>query len=124
MGKMNETTIDRKTPAGEEERRVAALLQEAAREPVPKLPTAAQVWWRAEVIRALLTKEKAAKRAAWPALWGQGIALGAWGLTLTWGISTAAANPAGTSAWVAMAAAVAFVPVAGAVVLFVFAGES
>lgn len=106
------------------ERRVTAFLQEAAREPASPLPTAAQVWWRAQIIRDLVKKETQERRATRPALVAQGIALAAWGLTLAWGISAVASGSMEVPSWAAVAMAVTFVPVAGAVALFAFGGES
>jgi len=105
------------------ERQVTAFLQEAARQGAPKLPTAAQVWWRAQILRNLVEKDTQERRATRPALIAQGIALAAWGLTLAWGISAVASGNLGVPSWAVLTMAVTFVPVAGAVALFAFGGE-
>jgi hypothetical protein len=64
-----------------EELRVAGALRRLAAETRPPrpLPTAGQLWWRAEVIRRLVGKpEEEVRRSLRPALWGEmaGLALG------------------------------------------------
>lgn len=64
-----------------EEIRVAGALRRLAAETRPPrpLPTAGQLWWRAEVVRRLVGKpEEEVSRSLRPALWGEiaGIALG------------------------------------------------
>lgn len=114
MRTMHETTTEQK---------VKAFLQEAAREDVPRLPTAAQLWWRAELLRDLAKKEKQERRATRPALVGQGVALAAWVLTLSWGIPAVAAGSLGMAEWTAVAMAVTLVPVAGAAALLASGSE-
>lgn len=52
-------------------------LRQLAREtrPTNALPDAAQLWWRAEVIRRLVARENAARQAERPLLWGRAAAL-------------------------------------------------
>lgn len=52
-------------------------LHQLARETRPEKPlaTAAQLWWRAEVIRRLVSREKAVQEAERPLLWGQAAGL-------------------------------------------------
>lgn len=102
------------------ENEVQAFLRKAAQEPVPRLPTAAQVWWRAELLRELAKKEAREGRAMRPARLGQGVALAAWVLTLSCGFPAVAAGSLGMPAWAAVSMAVIFLPVAGAVALFAF----
>lgn len=53
--------------------RIAEQLQALAAETVPPrpLPSAGEIWWRAEVIRRLTAAEEEAARAARPARWGR-----------------------------------------------------
>jgi hypothetical protein len=48
---------------------VALRLRELAERPA-SLPTAGQLWWRAEVIRRLTAEHETAEKAARPATWG------------------------------------------------------
>lgn len=52
-------------------------LRQLAREtrPAKPLPSAEQIWWRAEVIRRLVAREEAALKAERPLLWTQAIGL-------------------------------------------------
>lgn len=61
--------------------KVAEALRQLAAETRPprSLPTAGQIWWRAEVVRRLIEKpDREARRILRPAVWGEtvGIALG------------------------------------------------
>ncbi|HWM93248.1 MAG TPA: hypothetical protein VN493_20970 [Thermoanaerobaculia bacterium] len=57
----------------EQENRLQEGLRQLAREtrPAKPLPSAEQIWWRAEVIRRLVSREEAARRAERPLLWSQ-----------------------------------------------------
>ena len=52
-------------------------LRQLAREtrPTKPLPSAEQIWWRAEVIRRLVSREQAARHAEKPLLWSQAAGL-------------------------------------------------
>ena len=52
-------------------------LRRLARETRPEKPlaTAGELWWRAEVIRRLVSREKAVQEAERPLLWGQAAGL-------------------------------------------------
>lgn len=52
-------------------------LRQLARQtrPTNPLPDAAQLWWRAEVIRRLVARENAAREAERPLLWTRAVAL-------------------------------------------------
>ena len=52
-------------------------LRQLAREtrPAKPLPTAEQLWWRAEVIRRLVSREEAVRKAERPLLWSQAAGL-------------------------------------------------
>ncbi|MEA2563485.1 MAG: hypothetical protein QOH06_4989 [Acidobacteriota bacterium] len=52
-------------------------LRQLAREtrPAKPLPSAEQLWWRAEVIRRLVSREEAARKAEKPLLWSQAVGL-------------------------------------------------
>lgn len=52
-------------------------LRQLARETRPERPlaTAGELWWRAEVIRRLVSREKAVQEAERPLLWGQAAGL-------------------------------------------------
>jgi len=52
-------------------------LRQLAREtrPTKPLPSAEQIWWRAEVIRRLVSREEAARHAERPLLWSQAAGL-------------------------------------------------
>jgi len=56
---------------------IEKALRQLARETRPSnpLPDAAQLWWRAEVIRRLVAREDAARKAERPLLWGRAAAL-------------------------------------------------
>ena len=43
--------------------------------PIKPLATAGELWWRAEVIRRLVSREKAVQEAERPLLWGQAAGL-------------------------------------------------
>jgi hypothetical protein len=43
--------------------------------PINPLATAGELWWRAEVIRRLVSREKAARQAERPLLWSQAVGL-------------------------------------------------
>jgi hypothetical protein len=64
---------------------VAARLRELAAAERPGLPTAGQIWWRAEVVRRLTAESEIAERAARPAVWGMllGLLVAAGGLVLS-----------------------------------------
>jgi hypothetical protein len=64
---------------------VAARLRELAALERPSLPTAGQIWWRAEVVRRLTAESEIAERAARPAVWGMvlGLVAAAGGLVLS-----------------------------------------
>lgn len=69
---------------------VAARLRELATSEGPAgLPTAGQIWWRAEVVRRLTAESETAEQAARPAIWGMTLGLlmaaGALVLGLTFG---------------------------------------
>lgn len=61
----------------QEIRRLEEGLRQLAREtrPTHRLPDAAQLWWRAEVIRRLVSREDAARKAERPLLWSRAAAL-------------------------------------------------
>ena len=52
-------------------------LRQLAREtrPIKPLPSAEQIWWRAEVIRRLVSRDEAARQAERPLLWSQAAGL-------------------------------------------------
>ena len=52
-------------------------LRQLARQtrPAKPLPSAEQIWWRAEVIRRLVSREEAARQAERPLLWSQAAGL-------------------------------------------------
>jgi hypothetical protein len=52
-------------------------LRQLARETRPDKPlaTAGELWWRAEVIRRLVSREKAVQEAERPLLWGKAVGL-------------------------------------------------
>jgi hypothetical protein len=52
-------------------------LRQLARETRPEKPlaSAGELWWRAEVIRRLVSRESAAQEAEKPLLWGQAVGL-------------------------------------------------
>ena len=52
-------------------------LRQLARETRPEKPlaTAGELWWRAEVIRRLVSREKAVQEAERPLLWGKAVGL-------------------------------------------------
>jgi hypothetical protein len=52
-------------------------LRQLAKEtrPTKPLPSAEQIWWRAEVIRRLVSREEAARQAEKPLLWSQAAGL-------------------------------------------------
>ncbi len=52
-------------------------LRQLARETRPEKPlaTAGELWWRAEVIRRLVSREKAVQEAEKPLLWGKAVGL-------------------------------------------------
>ena len=52
-------------------------LRQLARETRPEKPlaTAGELWWRAEVIRRLVSREKAVQEAERPLLWGKALGL-------------------------------------------------
>lgn len=52
-------------------------LRQLARETRPEKPlaSAGELWWRAEVIRRLVSREKAVQEAERPLLWGQALGL-------------------------------------------------
>lgn len=52
-------------------------LRQLARETRPPKPlaTAGELWWRAEVIRRLVSREKAVQEAERPLLWGKALGL-------------------------------------------------
>ena len=52
-------------------------LRQLARQTRPERPlaTAGELWWRAEVIRRLVSREKAVQEAERPLLWGQAAGL-------------------------------------------------
>ena len=52
-------------------------LRQLARQTRPSkpLPSAEQIWWRAEVIRRLVSREEAARQAERPLLWSQAAGL-------------------------------------------------
>lgn len=65
---------------------VATRLRElAASERPAGLPTAGQIWWRAEVVRRLTADSEIAEQAARPAIWGMmlGLLVAAGGLVLS-----------------------------------------
>jgi hypothetical protein len=49
------------------------LRRAAAEEPPPRLPTAAQLWWRARIVRRLSGGDPRKERATRPLAWGFGI---------------------------------------------------
>jgi hypothetical protein len=59
------------------EREIQEGLRQLAREtrPAKPLPSAEQIWWRAEVIRRLVAREEAARQAERPLLWSQVVGL-------------------------------------------------
>jgi hypothetical protein len=52
-------------------------LRQLARETRPDKPlaTAGELWWRAEIIRRLVSREKAVQEAERPLLWGKAVGL-------------------------------------------------
>lgn len=63
---------------------VATRLRELAASERPSLPSAGQIWWRAEVVRRLTAESETAEQAARPAMWGMmlGLLVAAGGLLL------------------------------------------
>ena len=59
------------------EQEIQEGLRQLAREtrPTNPLPSAEQIWWRAEVIRRLVAREEAALKAERPLLWSQAAGL-------------------------------------------------
>lgn len=59
------------------EQEIRDSLRRLARETRPGKPlaTAGELWWRAEVIRRLVSREKAVQEAERPLLWGQAAGL-------------------------------------------------
>lgn len=59
------------------EQEIQEGLRQLAREtrPTKPLPSAEQIWWRAEVIRRLVSREEAALKAERPLLWSQAVGL-------------------------------------------------
>lgn len=59
------------------EQEIQEALRQLAREtrPAKPLPSAEQIWWRAEVIRRLVSREEAALKAERPLLWSQAAGL-------------------------------------------------
>lgn len=59
------------------EQEIQNALRQLARETRPEKPlaTAGELWWRAEVIRRLVSREKAVQEAERPLLWGQAAGL-------------------------------------------------
>lgn len=102
--------------------RVAQGLSALAREtrPAHALPSAGQLWWRAEIVRKLLEQQGAADpKAIRPALWGEaaGVAFAVLVLTLFVGFEGAellgrATESASRSGLLGIAAALALVPLA------------
>ena len=71
---MRETAHERAEELQDEERQIASALRQLAAETRPPhpLPTAGQLWWRAEVARRLAGKtDGRVDRALRPATWGQ-----------------------------------------------------
>jgi len=72
-----------------EEMEVGRLLRELAAETEPALlPTASQLWWKAEILLRLEERQEAGERAARPAIWGQAAGLLTAGLGLAFGSTT------------------------------------
>jgi len=59
------------------EQEIQDRLRQLAREtrPTQPLATAGELWWRAEVIRRLVSREKSVQEAERPLLWGQALGL-------------------------------------------------
>jgi hypothetical protein len=59
------------------EQEIEEGLRQLAREtrPARPLPSAEQIWWRAEVIRRLVSRDEAARQAERPLLWSQAVGL-------------------------------------------------
>lgn len=59
------------------EQEIQEGLRQLARQTRPEKPlaTAGELWWRAEVIRRLVSREKAVQEAERPLLWGQAAGL-------------------------------------------------
>ena len=59
------------------EQEIQEGLRQLAREtrPAKPLPSAEQLWWRAEVIRRLVSRDEAARQAERPLLWSQAAGL-------------------------------------------------
>jgi hypothetical protein len=57
--------------------RLEEALRQLARETRPEkpLPSAEQLWWRAEVIRRLVSRDEAVRQAEKPLLWSQAAGL-------------------------------------------------
>lgn len=113
-------------PGCREALRVAGGLRRlAAEERPPRLPTAAQVWWRAQIVSRLAGREAEIERATRPLAWGLGIgALAAFlGIAAALGQLGAllSAMPVEPSAgWWTLGLAALGTPVAAFVVLFVW----
>jgi hypothetical protein len=84
----------RPTDENEMEMDMGRLLRELAAETEPaRLPTAGQVWWKAEILLRLEERQEAGERAARPAIWGQAAGLLTAGIGLTFGSSLLTAGP-------------------------------
>jgi hypothetical protein len=72
--------------------RVAAFFAEAHAEPLPQrsLPTAQQIWWKAEIIRRMTSRRELVERVGRPTLWGAGLALGTLLAAFTLALTTTA----------------------------------
>ncbi len=79
--------------------RVAESLQRLAAGDQPRLPSAGQIWWKAEIIRRLTERDEQIRKATRPILWGQAIGLVVLGVTFLLAVLWAPQLHAGSSGW-------------------------
>ncbi|MCP4654625.1 MAG: hypothetical protein GY856_04305 [bacterium] len=78
---------------------VAGSLRRLAAGDQPRLPSAGQIWWKAEIIRQLTERDEQIRKATRPILWGQAIGLVVLGAAFLLAVLWAPQLDAGSSGW-------------------------